>query len=154
MARKPPNPIDVHVGARLRMRRVFIGLSQEKLGAMLGLTFQQIQKYEKGTNRIGASRLYMISQALSAPVSFFFDGLMSGGVASAEGAKRATETAIDIDRVASPEGVQLNSAFFAIRDAKLRKHVLDLLKALSKDQDIHSETNLIQLRARAGGKRS
>jgi transcriptional regulator with XRE-family HTH domain len=74
MTKKSPNPIDKHVGSRVRMRRMMISMSQEKLGEKLGITFQQIQKYEKGTNRIGASRLQQISQILQVPVSFFFEG--------------------------------------------------------------------------------
>src|ERR1700749_4595042 len=74
LAKKAPNPTDKHVGARVRMRRMMLGMSQEKLGDSLGLTFQQVQKYEKGTNRIGASRLQQISQILQVPVSFFFEG--------------------------------------------------------------------------------
>src|SRR6202795_1485752 len=74
MAKKAPNPIDKHVGSRVRMRRMMLGMSQEKLGDALGLTFQQVQKYEKGTNRIGASRLQQISQILQVPVAFFFEG--------------------------------------------------------------------------------
>src|SRR6201988_3669252 len=75
MAKKAPNPIDRHVGSRVRMRRMMLGMSQEKLGDALGLTFQQVQKYEKGANRIGASRLQQISQILQVPVSFFFEGV-------------------------------------------------------------------------------
>ena len=74
MIKKAPNPIDKHVGSRVRMRRMMVGMSQEKLGDALGLTFQQVQKYEKGTNRIGASRLQQISIILQVPVSFFFEG--------------------------------------------------------------------------------
>src|ERR1700678_1752014 len=74
MAKKAPNPIDKHVGSRVRMRRMMLGMSQEKLGDALGLTFQQVQKYEKGTNRIGASRLQQISHILQVPVAFFFEG--------------------------------------------------------------------------------
>ena len=76
MVKKNPNPVDVHVGRRVRMRRVLIGLSQEKLGEHLDLTFQQVQKYEKGTNRVSASRLYEIAHILGVPVSFFFDDLV------------------------------------------------------------------------------
>ena len=74
MAKKAPNPTDKHVGSRVRMRRMMLGMSQEKLGDALGLTFQQVQKYEKGTNRIGASRLQQISHILQVPVAFFFEG--------------------------------------------------------------------------------
>jgi len=79
MAKKAPNPVDKHVGSRVRMRRMMLGMSQEKLGNNLGLTFQQVQKYEKGTNRIGASRLQQISHILQVPVSFFFDGAPTVG---------------------------------------------------------------------------
>ena len=76
--KKKPNPIDIHVGSRIRLRRTMLGMSQEKLGESLGITFQQIQKYEKGTNRVGASRLQNISSILNVPVSFFFEGLQPG----------------------------------------------------------------------------
>src|SRR5258707_12857077 len=79
MAKKAPNPIDKHVGSRVRMRRIMLGMSQEKLGGALGLTFQQIQKYEKGTNRVGASRLQQIADVLQIHVSFMFEGAPSGG---------------------------------------------------------------------------
>ncbi len=78
MSTKAPNPVDKYVGSRVRMRRIMLGMSQEKLGEKLGLTFQQIQKYEKGTNRVGASRLQQISEILQVPVSFLFDGGPSG----------------------------------------------------------------------------
>lgn len=127
MIRKLPNPVDVHVGARVRMRRMLIGMSQEKLGESLGLTFQQVQKYEKGTNRIGASRLYQIGSVLGVPIEFFFSGLEraedEGGVAADAG--------FDTELLSSAEGIQLNSAFFAITDPKLRKRLLDLMKALA-----------------------
>src|ERR671926_591337 len=74
MATKSPNPVDKHVGGRVRLRRMLIGMSQEKLGEALGITFQQVQKYEKGTNRIGASRLHQIAQVLGVPISFFYEG--------------------------------------------------------------------------------
>src|SRR5437868_10904520 len=90
MIKKAPNPIDKHVGSRVRMRRVLIGMSQEKLGEALSLTFQQVQKYEKGTNRIGASRLQQISNILGVPVSFFFDG--SPGNDIGDGAKGAADS--------------------------------------------------------------
>lgn len=127
MTRKLPNPVDVHVGARVRMRRMLIGMSQEKLGESLGLTFQQVQKYEKGTNRIGASRLYQIGAVLGVPIEFFFAGL-ERAEASEEG---AAEAGFDTELLSSAEGIQLNSAFFAITDPKLRKRLLDLMKALA-----------------------
>ncbi len=129
MTRKMPNPVDVHVGARVRMRRMLIGMSQEKLGESLGLTFQQVQKYEKGSNRIGASRLYQIGSVLGVPIEFFFEGLerdqASGG--AGHGAR------FDTELLSSAEGIQLNSAFFAISDPRLRKRLLDLVKAMAGD---------------------
>lgn len=130
MTRKLPNPVDVHVGARVRMRRMLIGMSQEKLGESLGLTFQQVQKYEKGSNRIGASRLYQIGTVLGVPIDFFFEGLERDG--QADGAAPAH---FDTELLSSAEGIQLNSAFFAISDPRLRKRILDLVKALAGEPD-------------------
>src|SRR5688572_17234641 len=93
MAKKAPNPIDKHVGSRVRMRRMMLSMSQEKLGDALGLTFQQVQKYEKGTNRIGASRLQQISQILQVPVSFFFEGAPSAPGHQTEGMSEAASPA-------------------------------------------------------------
>ena len=127
MARKSPNPVDVHVGSRVRMQRMLIGMSQEKLGEALGLTFQQVQKYEKGTNRIGASRLYEIGAVLGVPIEYFFEGLENGASQDQPGTARG---GIDLGVLSSAEGIQLNSAFFAISDAKLRRRILDLIKVL------------------------
>ena len=90
MSTKAPNPVDKYVGSRVRMRRIMLGMSQEKLGEALGLTFQQVQKYEKGTNRVGASRLQQISEILQVPVSFLFDGGPSGSRASRSSCRRWT----------------------------------------------------------------
>ena len=127
MTKKSPNPVDIHVGNRVRMRRVLIGMSQEKLGEELGLTFQQVQKYEKGANRIGASRLFHISKILNVPVSFFFDdipGEMSGALG--EGA----QAAFAADVLTSSEGIALNRAFFKIEDAGTRRKIIDLVRAI------------------------
>lgn len=129
MPRKLPNPIDVHVGARVRMRRMLIAMSQEKLGESLGLTFQQVQKYEKGTNRIGASRLYQIGSVLGVPIEYFFEGVESGETGDGPFEPGAS-AGFDMDVLSTAEGIQLNSAFFAITDAKLRKRILDLVKTL------------------------
>ncbi|MBI1260164.1 MAG: helix-turn-helix domain-containing protein [Rhizobiales bacterium] len=130
MPRKSANPIDVHVGSRVRMRRMMVGLSQEKLGEALGLTFQQVQKYEKGLNRIGASRLYQIARILVVPVSYFYDGLdLPDGDLPAP---QAGAGQLDLERMTTGEGIQLNSAFFAIRDADLRRRLLDLVKVLGR----------------------
>ena len=131
--KKRANPIDVHVGSRIRIQRNLIGMSQEKLGELLGITFQQVQKYEKGTNRVGASRLQAISSILGVPVSFFFEVApgqegLAGGFAeeSAGGVFGFVNTA---------EGIQLNRAFVRISDPKVRKRILDLIKALGDDDD-------------------
>ncbi len=134
MPRKSPNPIDVYVGGRVRMRRMLIGMSQEKLGESLGLTFQQVQKYEKGANRIGASRLYQIARVLSVPVEFFYEGIQVDDAAEAEGMAEAEPSNFDFDMLSTSEGIQLNSAFFAIRDPKVRKRVLELVKALGETE--------------------
>jgi len=128
MAKKAPNPIDKHVGSRVRMRRMMLGMSQEKLGDALGLTFQQVQKYEKGSNRIGASRLQHIAQILQVPVSFFFDG----GPA-AEGSRGVSATASPdylSDFLATRDGLALAKAFMAINDKKLRRCVVALVEEI------------------------
>lgn len=132
MKKKNPNPIDVHVGSRIRLRRNMLGLSQERLGESLGITFQQIQKYEKGTNRVGASRLQAIASILNTPVSFFFEGAPEeddeGG---AKGAEDSTPHVADF--LSSSEGIQLNRAFVKISDPKVRRKVLELVKALAAE---------------------
>ncbi|MDB5649028.1 MAG: family transcriptional regulator [Hyphomicrobiales bacterium] len=129
---KTPNPIDQHVGNRVRMRRVMLGFSQEKLGGALGLTFQQVQKYEKGTNRIGASRLQAISKILDVPPSFFFDGAPSVAEAGGEGFRDMSTTPYVPDFLTTAEGLQLNRAFARIRDPKVRKRVVELVAAISE----------------------
>ena len=131
VTRKSPNPVDVHVGSRVRMQRMLIGMSQEKLGEALGLTFQQVQKYEKGTNRIGASRLYEIGAVLGVPIEYFFDGLENGALKGAAG----LHGSVDVGVLSTAEGIQLNSAFFAIPDPKLRRRILDLIRALAGQGD-------------------
>jgi transcriptional regulator with XRE-family HTH domain len=125
---KKANPIDAQVGNRVRIRRMLIGMSQEKLGDLLGLTFQQVQKYEKGVNRIGAGRLFEIARILGVPIDFFYDG-----VASTEGAGAAAPPVMEF--VSSGEGLQLSLAFMKIRDPKVRKRVLDLVKSLADEED-------------------
>jgi transcriptional regulator with XRE-family HTH domain len=137
VARKEPNPIDVHVGSRVRLRRLLVGMSQEKLGEQLGLTFQQVQKYEKGTNRIGASRLYEVSRILNVPVQYFYEEMAEGDVPARNGEMAFAEgdgTPYVMDFVSSSEGLQLNRAFFDIKDPTVRRSVIDLLKNLSKAQ--------------------
>ncbi|MGV1952329.1 helix-turn-helix domain-containing protein [Agrobacterium vitis] len=134
--KKKPNPIDIHVGSRIRLRRTMLGMSQEKLGESLGITFQQIQKYEKGTNRVGASRLQNISSILNVPVSFFFEDAPGEQiVAGANGFSEAASSNYVVDFLSSSEGLQLNRAFVKINDPKVRRKVVDLVKALAADAD-------------------
>jgi len=133
MAKKAPNPIDKHVGSRVRMRRMMMSMSQEKLGDALGLTFQQVQKYEKGTNRIGASRLQQISTILQVPVSFFFDGAPNSG--STSGMSEAPSPAYVADFLATSDGLALTKAFMRIKSAKLRRRVVDLVEQMANDAD-------------------
>lgn len=130
MPTKVPNPIDKHVGSRVRMRRMLIGMSQERLGEQLGITFQQIQKYEKGTNRIGASRLQHISTILGVPPAFFFDGLPAEDEV-ANGSSDAPATDFVVDFLATSEGLQLNRAFVRIKSGKLRRKVVDLVNEIA-----------------------
>jgi transcriptional regulator with XRE-family HTH domain len=136
ITKKTTNPVDKHVGSRVRMRRVLIGMSQERLGDALGLTFQQVQKYEKGINRIGASRLQQISNILGMQVEFFFEGAPSGETRPVEGFNEVSDTPYVADFLASNEGVQLNRAFLRIRDPKLRRRVVDLVTAIAGEDEI------------------
>jgi transcriptional regulator with XRE-family HTH domain len=130
MSTKAPNPVDKYVGSRVRMRRIMLGMSQEKLGEALGLTFQQVQKYEKGTNRVGASRIQQISEILQVPVSFLFEGGPSGGV-SAEGFAESASPAYVSDFLATSEGLALTRAFTRITDTKLRRSIVDLVEQIA-----------------------
>ena len=130
-----PRPVDVHVGARVRMRRTLLGMSQEKLGRGVSLTFQQIQKYERGVNRIGASRLFDLSRILDVPVSFFFEGLPA--TLSGRGARRArgfTEAPapFEPDPLSKQETLKLVRAYYSVTDRQVRKRVLDLLRSLGR----------------------
>jgi len=133
--KKAPNPIDVHVGARVRLRRSMMGWSQEKLGDNLGVTFQQIQKYEKGANRISASRMQKISEVLNTPVSFFFEDVPGSQNAALGGLAEATSSDYVVDFLSSPDGLQLNQAFAKIRDPKVRKKIVDLVKSLAEEDE-------------------
>jgi len=127
---KSPNPIDKHVGARLRMRRLMVGMSQGKLGEALEVTFQQIQKYEKGTNRIGASRLQQLARVLEVPPAFFFEGAPAAETGRQAFAEPSASSYV-VDFLSTSEGLQLNRAFAQIRDPKVRKRILDLVTSLS-----------------------
>jgi transcriptional regulator with XRE-family HTH domain len=134
MAGKKPNPVDAHVGSRVRLRRMLLGMSQERLGESMGLTFQQVQKYEKGVNRIGASRLFQISKILDVPVQFFFEEApYVGDTGQPGGMAEADSEAFILEFLNSREGLELNRAFVKIADAKVRKRVVDLVRALSAD---------------------
>ena len=130
-ADKTPNPVDLYVGGRIRLRRRTLGVSQEKLAEDLGLTFQQVQKYERGANRVSASKLYEIARSLSVPVALFFEGLndpVSGGVAE-PGAD-----AILHDFLMTSEGVELASLFPMIRRPRIRRRILDLVRAMAEEE--------------------
>ena len=137
--RLPPgvaNPVDIHVGSRVRLRRTLLGLSQEKLGDAVGLTFQQIQKYERGANRIGSSRLFQFSQILDVPISFFFDKMPSGLKTVkrqfSEGIRRHEQKTQEPDPLARRETLKLVRAYYRITDPKVRKRLFELTKSLAK----------------------
>lgn len=134
MAKKVPNPIDKHVGSRVRMRRMMLGMSQEKLGDALGITFQQVQKNEKGTNRIGASRLQHISHILQVPISFFFEG-SPHQPGQPKGLGEAPSPAYVSDFLATSEGLALTKAFMRIRESTLRRSIVDLVEDIAVYRD-------------------
>lgn len=130
-----PNPIDIHVGGRVRLRRTLLGMSQEKLGEAVNLTFQQIQKYERGANRIGASRMYELSRVLDVPVSFFFDDLPDD-IKTQEGVRARAlqdqgQAAYEADPLARRETLELVRAYYKILDPKVRKRLFELTKSLA-----------------------
>ena len=133
MAMKVPNPIDKHVGSRVRMRRMMLGMSQEKLGDALDLTFQQVQKYEKGTNRIGASRLQHISHILQVPVAFFFEGAPHQP-GQPKGLGVAPLPTYVSDFLATTDGLALTKAFMRIKKPKLRRRIVDLVEEIAGDE--------------------
>ena len=131
-----PSPIDVHVGSRIRLRRTLLGMSQERLGEALGLTFQQVQKYERGVNRVGASRLFDLSRVLDVPISFFFDD-MPDSLASTYGqaGRRAggfteMQNGFTDDALSRRETLELVRAYYRITDPAVRKRVFDLIKSM------------------------
>jgi transcriptional regulator with XRE-family HTH domain len=129
---KAPNPIDRHVGSRVRMRRMMLGMSQEKLGDALHLTFQQVQKYEKGTNRIGASRLQQISHILQVPVAFFFeDAPVLSTEPAGNGLGEAPSPTYVADFLATADGLALTKAFMRIKDPRIKRRLVDLVEAVA-----------------------
>jgi len=131
MTKKTPNPTDKHVGSRVRMRRMMLSMSQEKLGDALGLTFQQVQKYEKGTNRIGASRLQQIAHFLQVPVSFFFEGAPDLPDGTPSGMNGAPSPAYVSEFLATSDGLALTKSFMRITDQKLRRRIVDLVSQIA-----------------------
>lgn len=134
MIKKVPNPTDKHVGSRVRMRRMMLGMSQEKLGDALSLTFQQVQKYEKGTNRIGASRLQQIAGILQVPVSFFFEGAAATGEPFL-GVGEAPSPAYVSDFLATSDGLALTKAFMRIKNPRLRRKIVDLVEQMAEEEN-------------------
>ena len=135
MVKRIANPVDKHVGSRIRMRRLMLGMSQEKLGDGLGLTFQQVQKYEKGTNRVGASRLQHISQLLQVPVPFFFEGAphLPG---QPIGIGPAPSPAYVFNFLATTDGLALTKAFMQIEQPELRRRIVHLVEEIAGDDDL------------------
>lgn len=134
-----PNPIDVHIGARLRLRRRILSLSQEQLGEAIGLTFQQIQKYERGTTRIGASRLFELSRVLDVPVSFFFDDTDLMHAPAMGDFAKPLPASLESDLLRKPEAAELVQAYWAIKDTTVRRHLFDLVTALAAESDMPDE---------------
>ena len=130
--KKSPNPVDKHVGSRMRTRRLLAGMSQEKLGEALGITFQQIQKYEKGTNRISASRLQQAAKVLNVPVEYFYEGGPQLDATQAGFAEAASSDYVS-DFLMTNEGVQLMRAFLRIKEPNVRRRVIDLIDALGQE---------------------
>ncbi|WP_082085609.1 helix-turn-helix domain-containing protein [Magnetospira sp. QH-2] len=131
-----PNPIDIHVGSRVRLRRTLMGMSQEKLGEAVGLTFQQIQKYERGANRIGASRLFELSRILDVPVAFFFDD-MSEDLKTKRGMELLgfqdqAQAEIEADPMTRRETLELVRAYYKVGDPVVRRRLFELAKSLAK----------------------
>jgi len=138
MSKRNPNPIDVHVGNRVRMRRMLIGMSQEKLGEKLGLTFQQVQKYEKGSNRVSASRLHHMAQILNVPVQYFFDDLPDSAIKYEPGGfAESSEPGAIMSFLSTSEGVQLTRAFSDIADGDVRRRLVDLVKSIAALPSTH-----------------
>ena len=133
--KNPLNVVDVYVGARLRMRRAMLGMSQSKLGEMLGVTFQQIQKYEKGVNRISAGRLKQAAGVFDVDVDWFYEGGPAGPQAKYGFAENGAPRSLDLQFLSTTEGFKLNRAFTRIRDPKVRRKIIDLVESLAPPED-------------------
>ncbi len=130
-----PDPVDIHVGGRVRLRRTLLGMSQGKLGNALGLTFQQVQKYERGANRIGSSRLFQLSRILGVPVAFFFDDMAPEISGRASGLGEGEQTSFDQKYLLKRETMELVRAYYQIGDTDVRKRVFDMVKAIAAALD-------------------
>lgn len=138
---KKPEPVDVHVGSRVRLRRTLLGMSQDKLGKALRLTFQQIQKYERGANRIGSSRLYQLSQILDVPISFFFDDMPAEVTGKAAGMSESGKQSFEVGQLSRRETLELVRAYYRIKDPAVRKKLFEMVKALGKSSlNMESDT--------------
>lgn len=131
------HPVDVHVGKRLRLKRTIMGLSQEAIGKAIGVTFQQIQKYERGINRMGASRLYEFAKSLSVPVSYFFEGYGDELTADSAvyGMAEADGPAFEHENVSSRETMDIMRAYYKIKNPAVRKRIIELIKAVSEENE-------------------
>ena len=129
---RSPNPVDLHVGGRIRMRRKFLGMSQETLATALDLTFQQVQKYERGSNRISASKLYETAKTLKAPIAYFFEGY--GETEGVEGFSESASEQFVHNFLMTTEGIELAEAFPRVPNAKLRRRVLELVRTLAEEE--------------------
>jgi transcriptional regulator with XRE-family HTH domain len=130
--RSPPHPIDIHVGGRLRLRRLAVGLSQERLAKSIGITFQQIQKYERGTNRIVASRLHDLARVLNVPIGYFFSDMDEGALPDSTPCAREEAVAFTHDLMGERETLELVRSYYNIGDPRIRKRLFDLVKSVSK----------------------
>ena len=136
MPKKQANPVDARVGHRVRLRRMLMGMSQERLGELLGLTFQQVQKYEKGVNRIGAGRLFEIAGILGVPIGFFYEDA-EAALSSKPGFAEDDDSGSVMEFISSGEGLQLTLAFMRIKDPKVRRRILDLVRELAEEEKKH-----------------
>ena len=134
MTKSTPNPIDIYVGSRLRLRRALIGMSQEKLGNALEITFQQVQKYERGTNRISSSRLFQISRILDVSVSFFFDDMDTEIIKKTEGMAEINKQVLQVDKLSRRETLEFVRAYYKITDPMVRKKIFEMVKAIGNSE--------------------
>jgi len=134
-----PHPVDVHVGKRLRLRRTILGLSQEAIGKAIGVTFQQVQKYERGVNRMGSSRLYEFSKILTVPVSYFFEEMEKGHSHPPHAGVAEDAPGFEHERMASRETLEMMRAYYRISDPHVRKRVFELIKSVADDKAVESE---------------